>query len=48
MEALCQLPQDGTHPFNFGSKIMYGSDWYMPIATGVVRGFTVSATVGSN
>jgi predicted TIM-barrel fold metal-dependent hydrolase len=34
----CHAPRDAvTNRYDFSSKIMYGSDWYMPISSGVDR-----------
>jgi hypothetical protein len=34
MQQLCNLSTNLDHPYSFASKIMYGSDWYMPIEGG--------------
>jgi hypothetical protein len=37
MDEPCHLPIDNEHKYFFGSKIMYGSDWFMAVASGIDR-----------
>lgn len=37
MDYWCNQPKTDQYPYSFGKKIMYGSDWFMPIQSGVDR-----------